>query len=332
MNGLTLFPLRRTVVWPVAATLPLLSLVALAQGLPTGGRVTAGQAAIESPGTASTVVRQTTPKAVVRWTDFSIGAGRSVVFVQPNAAASTLNIVDGGKGSTIAGHLRANGSVLLINPSGVAITPTGKVDTQAGFIASTLAITDDDYLAGRLLFTGKGAGVVNAGEITTGVGGFVGMLGSTVRNDGVIRAPLGRVMLGAAQKATLDLSGDGYLQVLLPADAAQGEALVSNAGNIQADGGTVMLKAATVREALREAVHMPGEIRARSVSGRDGAVVLDAGSGSVQVTGMIDASAMRRPSRPWTRSSWSTTAMGLVALPIAQVLLGWKIAPPRARA
>lgn len=290
MKNAHAFPLRRTVVWPVAVALPLLSLTALAQTLPTGGRVTAGQARIESPAAGAMVVRQTTPKAVVRWGDFNIGAGGKLTFAQPDARGATLNIVEGGKASAIAGTLRANGSVLLVNPSGIAITPTGLVDTQAGFIASTLAIAEDDFLNGRLLFTGKGAAVINQGRIVTGAGGFVGLLGSSVSNEALIRAPLGKVMLGAAERATLDLSGDGFLQVLLPAAAGEG-ALVANSGSIQADGGSVTLKAATVREALREAVHMPGEIRARSVSGRDGAIVLDGGAGGkVQVAGRLDAS------------------------------------------
>ena len=54
----------------------------------------------------------------------------------------------------------------------------------------------------------------------------------------------------------------------------------------------VAIKAATVREAVREAVHMPGEVRARSVSGRDGAIVFDGGAGgNVRVSGLADASA-----------------------------------------
>src|SRR5262245_49179312 len=39
------------------------------------------------------------------------------------------------------------------------------------------------------------------------------------------------------------------------------------------------------------------------------------------IVGMIDASAMRRPSTPWTRSSASTTASR--PEPIAQVPTGW---------
>ena len=40
------------------------------------------------------------------------------------------------------------------------------------------------------------------------------------------------------------------------------------------------------------------------------------------IVGMIEASAMRRPSMPWTRSQASTTASG--PEPIAQVPTGWK--------
>ncbi|NML44245.1 filamentous hemagglutinin N-terminal domain-containing protein [Ramlibacter sp. G-1-2-2] len=283
--------MRRTICWPVFAS--LLPLHAHAD-LPTGGRVVAGQAAIASAAGNTLQVQQASQRAAIRWDSFSIAQGRSVVFSQPGAGAATLNIVTGNAASQLAGSLRADGSVLLINPNGVTITPTGRVDTGAGFIASTLAVSESDFMDGRLLFSGQGGAVRNQGLITTGAGGAVALLGSTAANEGVIRAPLGKVALGSASKATLDLSGDGFLQVLLPADAAgsDGQPLVSNSGLIQADGGTVMLKAATVREALREAVNMPGEVRARSVSGQDGAIVFDGGAGGqVTVSGRVDASA-----------------------------------------
>jgi large exoprotein involved in heme utilization and adhesion len=163
---------------------------------------------------------------------------------------------------------------------------------RAGFIASTLRMDEAAFMGGKNVFSGKGGSVVNRGQILTGPGGTVGLLGSTVANEGLISAPLGKVALGAGEAATLDLSGDGFLQVMLPTSAlaADGQALVSNSGVIQADGGMVVLKAATVRQALRDAVNMPGEISARSVSGKNGAIVLEAGlGGTVRVAGALIA-------------------------------------------
>ena len=260
--------------------------------LPTGAQVTAGAASIQMPAKGALLVNQSTQRAVIKWNNFSIGQGNQVTFAQPNAGAATLNVVTGDSASAIAGTLKSNGSVYLINQNGIAITPTGLVDTRAGFIASTLRMDEAAFLGGKNVFSGKGGAVVNRGQILTGRSGTVGLLGSTVANEGLISAPLGKVALGSGEAATLDLSGDGFLQVRLPtsAVAADGKALVSNSGVIHADGGTVMLKAATVRQALREAVNMPGEINARSVSGKNGAIVLDGGvGGAVRVTGSLIA-------------------------------------------
>ena len=48
--------------------------------------------------------------------------------------------------------------------------------------------------------------------------------------------------------------------------------------------------------------------------------------------GMIEASATRRRSIPCTLRVASTTLPGRLAGPIVQVLVGWKIVLPRARA
>jgi len=289
--------MRRDMAWPmlVAATLPVVApLPAYGQAMPSGGVVGAGKVSISTPNTNSMVVRQDSQRAVVNWNSFNIGRGNTVNFAQPNAGAATLNVVRGGSATEIAGNLKSNGSVFLVNQNGIAITPTGVVDTRAGFVASTLGMSEDDFMAGRNVFRGKGGSVLNQGQIVTGPGGNVALLGSSAGNEGVISAPLGKVALGAGEAATLDLSGDGYLQVMLPSDAmtADGQALVSNSGTIEAAGGTVMLKAETVRAALREAVSMPGTIRAQSVSGQNGAIVLEGGAGgAVNVAGTLDASA-----------------------------------------
>lgn len=279
--------------WPmvVAASLPL---GALAQALPSGGVVAAGKASIGTPAAGSMVIKQDSQRAVLHWAGFGVAKGNTVSFAQPNANAATLNVVKGSLPSTIAGSLSSNGSVFLINQNGIAITASGVVDTRAGFVASTLGMDEDGFMAGKHSFRGKGGAVLNQGRIVTGPGGNVALLGASVSNEGTISAPLGKVALASGEAATLDLSGDGYLQVLLPSDAAtaDGQALVGNSGVIEADGGMVMLKAATVGQALREAVHMPGAIRARSVSSRDGVIVLEGGDGgAVRVAGSLDVAA-----------------------------------------
>jgi filamentous hemagglutinin family protein len=85
---------------------------------PAGGVVVSGQAGISGGGN-STVITQSTQKAVINWQDFSVAAGGTVQFAQPNTQSITLNRVIGSGGSVIDGTLSANGQVWIINPNGV---------------------------------------------------------------------------------------------------------------------------------------------------------------------------------------------------------------------
>jgi filamentous hemagglutinin family protein len=264
------------------------------QALPTNGSVASGAAAIGQSGSALTI-NQTSSRAVIDWSSFSIGAGNSVTFVQPGAGAAVLNRVTGATPSSIAGRLDANGQVFLVNPNGIAITKSGTVNVGGGFAASTLAITNRDFNEGRLNFHGGGASasVSNAGTITAAPGGFVSLLGGSVSNSGVIDAPLGKVALGSGEQATLDLTGDGFLQVALPTDAktADGKALVDVSGTVKAAGGTVAIKAATAANAVRNAINLSGYVSARSARQVGGSIVLGGGEGGdVKVSGKLDAS------------------------------------------
>ena len=274
-----------------------ISAPALAQNtLPTNGHVVAGSATIAAPSGNTLSINQTSNRAVVNWNSFSVGQPNVVDFTQPSSSAAILNRVTGATPSAIAGQIEANGQVYLVNPNGIAITPSGSVQVGGGFVASTLGISNGNFMSGNLAFTGNGAsaGVSNAGAISTGNGGYVALIGGTAANSGVISVPLGKVALGSGEQATLDLNGDGFMQVAVPTGtkAAHGQALVSNSGRIVAAGGTVEMRAATVATAIRDAVNMSGVVAANSVSGRDGAIVLDGGpGGTVAVTGRLDASA-----------------------------------------
>ncbi|TPJ74609.1 MBG domain-containing protein [Mesorhizobium sp. B2-7-1] len=291
------FPLFRTVNLPLTAL--LLGSTALvgftsarAQELPTGGSVVSGGVTISKPSSSQLAIKQSTNSAIVNWQSFSIGAGARVDIDQPNSSSVMLNRVTGNTRSTIAGQLNANGQVFLVNPNGIAISKTGKV-SAAGFVGSSLDIDDEDFKAGKLRFKGKGASaaVTNEGSVSIGSGGYAALIGGSVDNSGTISVPLGKVGLGSGEEATLDLSGDGFLQVAVPTRADGSSALVSNSGVISADGSRVEIKAAAAKEAARQAVNMSGLVEARTVSGQSGEIVLGGADGSVEVSGKLDVSA-----------------------------------------
>ncbi|WP_165825242.1 YDG domain-containing protein [Rhodopseudomonas palustris] len=286
----------------VAATaLVLTPTLSMAQQLPSGGSVAAGSATISSPNAATLNVNQSSDRAIINWNSFSVGQGGTVNFLQPGASSATLNRVTGTTPSSIAGSINAPGTVLLVNPNGIAITPTGTVNVGS-FAASTLNIKDSDFMSGNYTFSGNGASaaVTNAGRINVSDGGFAALLGGQVANDGLISARLGKVGLGSGELITLDLAGDGFLSVAVPTSSlggivgSDGRPLVSNKGKIIADGGTVHLSAATAAGLLRDAVNVPGTIRANSVGTRNGKIIIGGGAGGkVQISGKVTASGGR---------------------------------------
>ena len=264
--------------------------------LPTTGTVAAGTASIatNSAGTTTTIT-QSSARAVIDWASFSVSQGNSVVFVQPNAASATLNRVTGTASSSIAGQISSNGAVYLVNPNGIAITSTGTVNTAGGFVASTLDVSDANFMAGTARFAGKGssASVSNAGSITAGSGAYVALLGGQVANTGTITVPLGKVALASGEQVTLNLNGGGFLQVAVPTGSLSGSnALVSNSGTITAGGGTVTLSAATATSLVRQVINMSGTINADSATSNGGTITLLGGDGgTVTVAGKLSAQA-----------------------------------------
>ena len=273
-----------------------------AQQLPAGGSVAAGGVTIGTPQNGTLNINQSTNQGIINWNAYSIGVGGTVNYNQPGASAATLNRVTSSTPSSIAGTINAPGTVLLVNPNGIAITKSGVINTGS-FSASTLGITNEDFLAGRYNFQGNGASapVSNAGRINVSDGGFVGLLGGRASNRGVISAKLGKVGLGSGERATIDLYGDGFLSVTVPSNQTaigkdgRGRPLVSNPGTINANGGFVNLSAATAANALRNAVNIPGTIRANSVGVQNGKIVLNGGAGGiVNVGGRLAANGGKR--------------------------------------
>ena len=129
-----------------------------AQAAPAGGAVAAGAAGITANG-GRTTITQTTSSAVINWHSFGIRAGESVHFQQPASSSVTLNRVLGPDPSAIFGSLSANGRIFLVNPGGVLFGAGASVNV-GGLVASTLNISDTDFLGGRYSFTGSSRGTV----------------------------------------------------------------------------------------------------------------------------------------------------------------------------
>lgn len=255
--------------------------------VPSGGVVTAGSAVIGAAAEQMTVTQQSA-RVAIEWQSFGIAAGQSVRFLQPDRSSVALNRVVGGSPSTIMGSLSSNGQVFLVNPSGILFGPSAAVNV-GGLVASTLRISDTDFNSGRLRFAGDSTGtVVNQGVVHAAEGGYVALLGAQVTNQGQIVAQKGTVALAAGEMVTLDVSGDQLLRVAIEKGVA--DALLSNSGLLQADGGQVLLSTQAAGLLLSNAVNNTGIIQAQTLDNRQGTVVLLASmdSGTVQLQGQVD--------------------------------------------
>ncbi len=281
--------LRQVLGGLLAGTL-LLGSSGTAQAAPEGGTVAAGNATISQNGTLTTI-NQASNKAIINWNSFNIAAGETVRFNQPGASAIALNRVTGNNASAIYGTLSANGQVFLINPNGVLFAKGAQVNV-GGLAASTLGLSDKDFLNGNYKFSGaSGQSVVNQGELSAAAKGYVALLGANVANEGVIVAKEGTAVLGAGSQVNLDFSGDGLLQLSVDKEAVA--ALASNKGLIRADGGLVVMSAKSADALAGMVVNNSGVIEAKSITAKNGVIRLEGGangvvrnSGSLNVSGL----------------------------------------------
>jgi len=279
---------KRSGVKPLAAAM-LAAFACNAYALPTGGAISAGTGSIGQSG-ATMTVQQTSQNLAINWQSFGIGAAERVNFNQPNSNAIALNRVLGSDPSQILGQINANGQVWVLNPNGMLFGASAQVNV-GGLVASTLNISDADFLAGKRTFSGNGGAVINQGSIAAADGGYVALLGGQVSNEGVIAAKLGTVALAAGNKVTLDFNGDQLLNVQVEQGAL--DALAENKQLIRADGGTVLMTAQAADALATAVVNNTGVIEARTIENHNGIIKLlgDMQVGTVNVSGTLDASA-----------------------------------------
>ncbi len=254
---------------------------------PTGANVVRGTAAIHQAGNLLQITNS--PNAIINWQSFSIGANEITRFIQQSSASAVLNRVTTQNPSTILGALQSNGRVFLINPNGILFGAGAQIDV-AGLVASTLNMSDEDFLGGRLRFTdGLGKSVVNDGSIAAGAGGSVYLIGSSVSNNGIIRSPQGEVVLAAGTSVELVSPGTPNLRVEIAATDNEAR----NLGQIISEAGRIGIYAGLISQS--------GTIRADSAVSEGGRILLKAtrnttlGAGSVTTaSGSIGGSVIVR--------------------------------------
>jgi filamentous hemagglutinin family protein len=235
---------------------------------PTGAAVVNGQVTINQAGNLLSITNS--PNSIINWQSFSIGANEITRFTQQSALSAVLNRVVGAGGSidpsVILGALQSNGRVFLLNPSGIVFGAGSQIDV-AGLVASSLNLSNADFLGGRLRFTevpGAGA-VVNQGTIYAASGGQVYLVGPSVMNSGIITSPRGEVILAAGNSVELVNPGTPNLRVEITAPDNEAK----NLGSIVADAGRVGIYAGLINHS--------GTIRADSaVATADGRIILKA--------------------------------------------------------
>ena len=202
--------------------------------------------------------------------------------------------------------LFANGNVIIVNGAGIHFGPNAHVDVGS-LIASTAGISNSNFLGDRMIFDRPGlpdAMVSNEGMITVRDTGLAALVAPGVENSGLIRANLGTVILGAGEAHTIDFSGDGLVAFTITEptktapkrrDGSTAEALVSNSGTVEADGGSIVMTASQASRVLDNAINMSGVAQANSVGMRNGKIVLFGGDkGRVKVGGRVRANGARK--------------------------------------
>ena len=280
----------------------LLCLSAPLTTLPRPENVPAGSAEFQVNNNAMNVV--VSDQTIINYSAFSIDHGEQVTFVQPSSQSTVLNRVTGSDASKIYGSLNANGRVFLVNPNGMYFGPTAVVNTAA-FVASTLSISDEDFLNGKYQFFvdsgAENALIVNEGLIQASPEGFVALMAPIIQNKGTIAARAGRIVLASAERVTLDFSGDGLLQFTV--DGELKNALIENYGQIDATSGEVHLSMRAAQKAMQMVINTDGIKPATEIEESNGKirlvskssmkankVVVDAGNnGKIHGYGDIDA-------------------------------------------
>jgi filamentous hemagglutinin family protein len=174
--------------------------------------------------------------AIIEYSQFDVGSGQTVNFLQPSVASRVLNRINSHTPSQINGNINANGVMYFVNPAGVTFGPNSVVDA-AGIYAAAGAICDADFLNGFDVFKDVSGDVNLQGTVNADI--IAAFVGKNVVNTGNISVPCGTVVLASGKKVLIG-SPMGGLMVQVGALTGGFDGSVSNQGNIKARQTTLI--------------------------------------------------------------------------------------------
>jgi filamentous hemagglutinin family protein len=248
-------------------------------------------------GRNNVTVVQTSPQAQLNWQTFNVGANTTLNFDQGGSSWVALNRINDPQAapSQILGSITAPGQVLVINRNGIVFGAGLQVNVNA-LVASTADVAASQFsgiystgfapsftgAVGTITVAAGAQIATNTPAVATDRGGFVLLLGSTVRNDGAIVTPNGQTVLAGGRDFIIR---QGYSADSNPTSSTLGNevAVVSggaaiNTGLIQATTGDITLTGQSVQQS--------GAIYATSSVGQRGTVhlITDIGDPASSVT------------------------------------------------
>jgi filamentous hemagglutinin family protein len=284
--------------------------VVLATPTPSGSGFTVGTGSITQSGNATNVVVDQT-QSVIQWTSLDTVGGAASVRESLNFSqgaltnSAVLNRVLSGYATQFYGDLNGPGMrIFIVNPAGVVFGEGSTVNVTQ-LIASSLNITNDQFLSGNYEFAGdiegldvyERLGVINNSTSMYGSEG-VALIGRKILNTGTIStAEGGFVVMATGDRVVLGQPGSNIVvdmdSVTMP---GQGDGDVINDGLIQSKSGTVVLAAGDMFASALELekvsggigrVEQNGTIDADGTSGNGGNVILTAGDEVILSAGSL---------------------------------------------
>lgn len=249
------------------------------------------------------------PATVLNWNSLDVGKNAALKFGMANPTDRVLNLVQGGailNRTTIDGALQSNGQVYIYNPNGILFSKTATVDVNA-LMATSLKVDTQRFMDGLLsksdlpqlqmdpLLGRLPGSVVVEGDLTGGTlqraaltaaqNGFLVLAAPEVRNNGVLTAPDGQVVLAAgtrvflaaptsaAMRGFLVEVGSQDLQLLSAQADQQMQPSVTHGGQIEVQRGNATLMGRMVNQnglvSASTSVNLNGSIYLKAQDGAE---------------------------------------------------------------